>query len=70
MVKKQGPTKQQIALAKFGDDCEAEGLKPSHYYRLWPLIEEARAAIERARVTVEEANEIIASARAEKDDSL
>ena len=33
MVKKQGPTKQQIALAKFGDDCEAAGLKPMVRYR-------------------------------------
>ena len=41
------PTKQQIALAKFADDCEAAGFKPSHYWRLMPAIQEARAAIDK-----------------------
>lgn len=43
-----GPTDQQRALAKFADDCEASGFKPSHYWRLMPQIDEARAAISRA----------------------
>lgn len=47
-----GPTPQQIALARFGDECEASGLKPSHYYRLLPQIDAARAAL-RARLAME-----------------
>lgn len=39
------PTKSQLALAQFADECEETGVKPAHYWRLTPQILEARAAI-------------------------
>lgn len=35
------------ALIAFGDSCEETGFKPSHYYRLLPQIDAARARAKR-----------------------
>ena len=32
-MKNESPTKEQIALVKFADDCESSGFMPAHYYR-------------------------------------
>lgn len=43
-----GPTEHQIKLAAWADAVERDGPKTSVYYRLWPQIIEARAAIAKA----------------------
>lgn len=41
----QQPTKLQRTLVAYADEAEAQGQQTSLYYRLYPQIIEARAAI-------------------------